>query len=365
MRPTEFFLLEGTLAREKKNSHRSLRSFEGADFFSNDYLGYSRNTSIIGKYQRKILQLDQLGATGSRLLGGQNRLHQSVEKTIASLFQSEEALLFSSGYLANLGLIQCTGVKRTIVMDELCHNSMKNGAKLSGSKTLFFRHNNLEHLERRIKENPGSLILVESVYSMDGDLAPLKEIVSLARQYRAEVIVDEAHAAGVLGPKGKGLVIEEGLEDQILARVITFGKAFGAEGAAVLGTNHLKDFLINFCQSFIYTTGVSLPTLLMLESALEYFSISTKEIENLHANIRAFAEVSGKKMSSPIFPWHVPGCGQARMAATRLQGEMLAVYPVLPPSVRQGTERLRIVLHAFNTDDDIRRLADMVKKHEQ
>lgn len=364
MRPTEFFLHEEVSQREEKNSRRSLRLALGTDFYSNDYLGYARSTQIIERYQKKILDLSQLGATGSRLLGGQLSLHQSIEEKISSLFQSEEALLFSSGYLANLGLIQCLGMNRTIIMDELCHNSMRNGAKLSGSKTLLFRHNDREHLEKRLKENPGSIILVESVYSMDGDLSPLKDIVTLARKYQAEVVVDEAHAIGVLGPEGKGLVVQENLENEILARVVTFGKAFGAEGAAVLGTSSLKNFLINFCQSFIYTTGVSLPNLLMLESALEHFSVSTVENINLQNNVRAFSEAIGQEFLSPIFAWSTPGNNEARAQAALLQEKGFAVYPVLAPTVRQGTERIRIVLHAFNTNEDIQNLAKIVRQNE-
>ncbi len=364
MRPSEIFLREEVNQREEKNSRRSLKLPQGIDFYSNDYLGYARSPQIIGTYQQKIQDLSQLGATGSRLLGGQHFLHHVMEEKISELFQSEEALLFSSGYLANLGLIQCLGMNRTIIMDELSHNSMRNGAKLSGSKTLLFRHNDLDHLEKRLKDNLGSIILVEAVYSMDGDLSPLKGIVTLARKYQAEVVVDEAHAVGVLGPLGRGLVVQENLESEILARVVTFGKAFGAEGAAVLGSSALKNFLINFCQSFIYTTGVSLPNLLMLESALEHFSASPVEINALQDNVRSFSQGIGQELMSPIFSWSTPGSTMARAQAAHLQGQGFTAYPVLAPTVRQGSERIRIVLHAFNKREDILNLAQIVRQHE-
>lgn len=364
MRPSESFLHEHVRERENKNSLRTLKIAQGIDFYSNDYLGFARSSQIIARYQEKILDLSQLGAKGSRLLGGQHSLHQSLETNISTLFGGEEALLFSSGYLANLGLIQCLGMNRTIIMDELCHNSMKNGAKLSGSKTLLFRHNDCEHLEKRLKDNPGSIILVESVYSMDGDLAPLSAIVKLARNYQAEVVVDEAHAVGVFGPKGKGLVVQANLEDEVLARVVTFGKALGVEGAAVLGSPSLKKFLVNFCQSFIYTTGVSLPNLLALNSVFEHFSTSLIEIENLWNNVRVFAEAVGQELFSPIFAWNIPGNNEARTRATFLQENGFAVYPVLSPTVRQGTERIRIVLHAFNTKEEVQSLGKLVRRYE-
>ncbi len=363
MRPSENFLSEAVRLREEKNSRRSLRIPEGIDFYSNDYLGFARSQAIIGSYQTKIQGLSQLGATGSRLLGGQHSLHQALEERISRLFRSEAALLLSSGYLANLGLIQCLGMDHTLIMDELCHNSMRNGAKLSGSKTLFFRHNDLEHLEKRLRDNPGSLILVESVYSMDGDLSPLTDIVALARTYQAEVVVDEAHAIGVLGPEGKGLVVQENLEAEILARVVTFGKAFGAEGAAILGSSRLKKFLVNFCQSFIYTTGVSLPNLLMLESAFEHFSASPHELKALQANVRYFSQEIGRDLASPIFSWSTPGNAAARAQAVELQAQGFAAYPVLAPTVKQGSERIRLVLHAFNTREEIQTLAQIMRQH--
>lgn len=365
MKPSERQFQQKLSERELKNSRRTLKTLSGIDFSSNDYLGYARSPFLLEKFKRKILSLEQMGSTGSRLLSGNHPRHLAVEEKIAQIFRAQSALLFSSGYLANLGLIQALAPDRTIIMDELCHNSMINGVKLSGSKTLFFRHNDLAHLEKRLQNNKDQspLILIEAVYSMDGDLAPLEEIVTLAEKYGAEIIIDEAHSSGVIGNKGLGLTSEFELEEKILARVITLGKAFGTEGAVVLGSKDLKDYLINFCQSFIYTTAVSMPNLMAIETSLEHFSSSVVEVEKLHQNLKYFSEQTHHHVVSPIFPWKIGGNEHTKTIAIHLQSEGMNVFPILSPTVKRSDERIRIVFHAFNTKEEIDRLVLLMSKY--
>ncbi len=224
------------------------------DFYSNDYLGIATlglQHDATGTSGVKV----KSGSTGARLLSGNSAEAEALEKTIAAFHRAESALLFNSGYDANTGLIaSITGRHTTILYDELCHASILDGIRLSqSSKRYKFRHNNIEDLASKLKKfQSGTIIvIVESVYSMDGDTAPLREAALLCEAYNAQLIVDEAHATGVFGARGEGLVSALGLEDRVFARVHTFGKALGCHGAAVVGSDLLKQYLINFARSFI------------------------------------------------------------------------------------------------------------------
>ncbi len=355
----EAFASERLESKGRRDYLRSLNVSGGIDFSSNDYLGFARSEALLEEFKRQVLALTQLGSTGSRLLSGNHQLHQETEDRLARTFGAQRALLFSSGYLLNLGLLQCLGAEGSVLLlDELCHASLKEGARASKGETYFFRHNDLDHLRGRLQRHQGKkcFVVVESVYSMDGDLGPLEGIVRLAEDFGAEVIVDEAHGVGVIGEDGLGLVSELGLGKRVLARVITFGKALGAEGAAVLGSAVLARYLANFCPTFIYTTGVSFPTLLMVNAALDKLAQSELDRVKLRENISSFSRKTKLDLESPIVSWPTSSRERTLELAARLRSSGFNVFPIFSPTVRKGSERIRIILHSFNTEAEIESL---------
>ena len=279
------------LATYQQNGlQRQLRSANALiDFCSNDYLGFARSVELKLAIQQAWADHSTArnGATGSRLLAGQTLLANDVEVELATFYQTESALIFNSGYDANVGLLACLPRTGDILLtDELIHASMIDGARLSYAARYRFRHNDLDDLEAKLKEacrtlkNGQVFVAVESVYSMDGDVAPLRELVALCEYYGAALVVDEAHATGLYGPNGQGLVVALGLQDRVFARIHTFGKALGVHGAAVVGPAILREYLINFARTFIYTTALPPHSLVAIQCA--------------HAHRRNNAEVSNQ-----------------------------------------------------------------------
>lgn len=352
----EVYAQEQLSKKSERDYLRKLKLSSGIDFSSNDYLGLARSEELILNFKSNVQSLAQMGSTGSRLLSGNQEYHQETEARLAKIFRSESSLLFSSGYLLNVGLIQCIADERCVLlMDELCHNSFKAGAKASKAKSFYFRHNDMNHLRERLQRhvNARCFILIESLYSMDGDIAPLRDIVQLAEEFNAEILVDEAHAVGVIGENGLGLVASLGLENKVLGRVITFGKALGVEGAAILGSETLVKYLVNFCQTFIYTTALSYPLLLMINTSLDKFLRSHKEIQKLHENIALFSANSGFKCVGPIIPWMTETKERTIHLSKILNNDGFSVFPIFSPTVQKGKERIRIVLHSHNTESEI------------
>ncbi|MEJ5961470.1 aminotransferase class I/II-fold pyridoxal phosphate-dependent enzyme [Pedobacter immunditicola] len=335
---------------------------ELADFCSNDYLGFSRSPTLkasVFKAQQSHQEMP-LGATGSRLLTGNSVFAESLEDELAADQQVEAALLFNSGYTANLALFSCLPQKGdTIIIDELIHSSVIDGCRLSFAHRVKFKHNDLQSLEEKLKRAKGSCyVAIESVYSMDGDLAPLIEITALCKKYAALLIVDEAHAFGVFG---KGLVSGAGLTRDVFAVVITFGKALGAHGAAVLGSHLLRNYLVNFARPFIYSTAMPFLHLLQLQTAFRFLQENAPLQQELQRKILLFQQCmspgSAKEtLQSPIKAIILPGNEKVKRISRELAEEGLAVYPIVSPTVPKGKERLRICLHAFNTDQEIEKL---------
>jgi 8-amino-7-oxononanoate synthase len=332
------------------------------DFCSNDYLGFSRSEPLKTMFlqAQQIHQGMPLGATGSRLLTGNSVFAESMEAHLAAEHQVGAALLFNSGYTANLAIFSCLPQKGdTIIIDELIHSSVIDGCRLSFANRIKFKHNDLQSLEEKIKSAKGiCYVAVESVYSMDGDLAPLMEIAAICRTYGALLIVDEAHAFGVFG---KGLVHLAGLTRDVFAAVITFGKALGAHGAAVLGSELLRNYLINFARPFIYSTAMPFSNLLQLQTSFLFLKENEHLQQELRRKILLFHQFmspgpANKTLQSPIQAIILPGKEKVRKVSKELAQEGLAVYPILSPTVPKGKERLRICLHTFNTDQDIENL---------
>lgn len=356
--------------RKAEQTFRSLTLKSGLiDFSSNDYLGFARSAEL----KKLVSELEtlnvkhstQVGSTGSRLLSGNTAFAEELENFIATYHHSEAALLFNSGYNANLGLFSALGRKGdTILYDELIHASVHDGMRLSKAECIPFAHNNTQQLEQLLTNTKGQVfVAVESVYSMDGDFAPLLDIAALCRKYNASLIVDEAHATGVFGEKGKGCVCELGLETEVFARLITYGKAMGCHGSAIIGSTLLKSYLINFARSFIYTTAVPLNNLYAIKSSYNLLQQSEEEINTLKTNIVFFKSkfktntaIKLNESSSPIQSIIIPGNEKVRKAAAQIQEKGFDVRPLVSPTVPVGQERIRICLHAFNTEKEVEEL---------
>jgi 8-amino-7-oxononanoate synthase len=294
-------------------------------------------------------------------------LIEEAEETIARFHDAASALIFNSGYDANLGLLSCVPQRNdTVFFDSLSHASIRDGIRLSFATSHSFQHNDLIDLEKKLQvahkeKTANCFVVTESVFSMDGDLAPIREMNLMCRKYDANLIIDEAHATGVIGSKGEGLVQEYQLQNEIFARVHTFGKALGAHGAVVLGRKSLKDYLINFCRPLVYTTALpesSVHHLLTSYSIFPQLNEERKELQNL---IQLFQSLSFKyetlKSSTAVQGMIIPGNQETRSVATKLQQKNFDVRPILYPTVPKGKERLRIVLHSFNTFEQILELA--------
>jgi 8-amino-7-oxononanoate synthase len=357
------FLNKKLEERKTQHAFRQLRLSDGViDFCSNDYLGIVHD---------RLLESPPIngrtGSTGSRLLAGNYRLIEEVEKGIASFHASESALIFNSGYDANVGLLASVPQKEdTILYDQLSHASLRDGIRLSFAKSYSFLHNDLEDLRKKIRQATGTVFIVtESVFSMDGDTCPLSELIEIATEYAAHLVIDEAHASGVIGAQGEGLVQHLGLQDKIFARIHTFGKALGCHGAVVLGSSTLRHYLINFARSLIYTTALPEHSIELIRRSYNLFPGMRTERQQLTQLIRHFqqAVIRYEKLVSqtPVQGVVVPGNEHARALAAHLQEAGLDVRPILYPTVPKGGERLRIVLHSYNTPEEL----DKLLKHLQ
>lgn len=351
--------------------YRSLRcSYPQIDFSSNDYLGFS-SRGLLFEELKKLGASFKIGATGSRLISGNSSLFQEIEQTIAQFHSADSALIYNSGYDANIGFFSSIPQKRDLILsDELIHASIIDGIRLSFATHYKFRHNDcssLRDLLNRYQDSFSSIyVVVESVYSMDGDSAPLIDIVNLCRQYEnVYLIVDEAHAMGVLGEKGQGMCQMLKIQNDCFARIYTYGKAMGCHGAAIVGNYLLRDYLINFSRSFIYTTAMSEHGLLSIKAAYQLLQ-NTQEIEKLQNNINYFNSSFDKTKlfiasNSAIHCKIIRGNFQVQQIENLLAESNFFVKSIKSPTVRKNQERLRICLHSFNTKEEI---ASMLKELE-
>jgi 8-amino-7-oxononanoate synthase len=357
--------------RQEKNNLRKLSlNFAEIDFFSNDYLGLASNLELQKNISQEYNSLTvKNGATGSRLLSGNSEYVVNLERKLATVFKTEAALIFNTGFTANSSLISAVCQKGdTILYDELVHASLKEGMRLSFAKRFSFKHNDLEDLERKLTKAQGQVfILIESLYSMDGDLAPIAQLVVLAKKYAANIILDEAHSTGTYGTKGSGIACDLGLENDIFARVHTFGKAIGSQGACVLGSQILIDYLVNFALGFIYTTALPLHNLVSINCAFDYLDKNIILQEELQKNIDFFKNETNKtgiqtQSQTAIQSIRIQGNITCKAIAKQLISNNLDVRAILSPTVKEGKERLRICLHSFNKKNEIRKLVQIMSQ---
>ncbi|PWK20490.1 aminotransferase class I/II-fold pyridoxal phosphate-dependent enzyme [Xanthomarina spongicola] len=344
------------------------------DFSSNDYLGFSNSKEIFDMTHHYLEShnLHRNGSTGSRLLSGNYEFYNEVEAMLCEFHNCESSLIFNSGYNANLGFFSSVPQRGDIILyDEYIHASIRDGITMSHAKSYKFKHNNLDHLDEMLKrvQHDESVIYIvtESVFSMDGDSPNLVSLINISKKYKAFVVIDEAHATGVFGEKGVGLIQELGLENQVFARLITFGKALGSHGAAILGSKELTEYLVNFARSFIYTTALPPHTLMTIKSV--YMELpKTHEISKLHNNITFFkAEIIKNKIqhhfinsNSAIQCCLVSGNENVKALSNQLLKKGFDVKPILSPTVPAGEERLRFCLHSFNSEKEIKDILQLL-----
>ena len=361
--------------RIQANALRQLGS-NGAlvDFSSNDYLGLSASKEIFDAAHNYLIENNIIanGSTGSRLISGNHRLYEITEKVIADFHNAESALLFNSGYDANVGFFSSVPQKGDVVLyDEYIHASIRDGLRLCNALHYKFTHNDttaLTALIKRYRDKANEVYVVtESVFSMDGDTPDLAALAAICTANGCRLVVDEAHAVGVCGSKGEGVVQSNFLNDSVFARIVTFGKAMGCHGAAVLGADQLKSYLVNFARSLIYTTALPPHSLATIVSAYNYLETSSLEKEALQENINFFiSEVERLGLStfipstSAIHCAVIPGNENVKKTATVLQQQGFGVKAIMSPTVPQGQERLRFCLHTYNTRDQITKVLQLL-----
>lgn len=366
--------------RTETNALRKLPiSNNGIDFSSNDYLGFAKNEEIFDTTHRYLVDhtIKINGATGSRLISGNYNLYTITENYIATFHQSDSALIFNSGYDANVGFFSAVPQRNDIILyDELCHASIRDGIQMSHAKAYKFQHNDYEDLEQLLNKflNPNSqlstiYIVTESVFSMDGDTPNIETFVQLTEKYNALLVVDEAHALGVFGDKGEGLVQSQQLQDKVFARIMTFGKGLGCHGAAILGSACLKEYLVNFARSFIYTTGLSPHSVATILVAYQNLNQSA-ELQKLKQNINFFNQQKQLLGIKPLFVYSksaihsaiIPGNEKVKQIASQLQEKGFEVKAILSPTVPEGQERLRFCLHSYNTEKEMQEVLTELSK---
>lgn len=371
--------------RKQENAFRRLGpQISGTDFSSNDYLGLASNKEIFESALEllKEQELCRNGAGGSRLLSGNHKLYDLAESFIAEFHQAESALIFNSGYDANVGFFSAVPKRGDLIFfDELVHASIREGIGLSHARSFKFWHNDIEDLQAKFAKQKQNFpeadiyIITESVFSMDGDSPDLVKFAEFFSENDAFLIIDEAHATGVFGENGEGLVQKLGIQEQVFARIHTFGKGLGCQGAAILGSCILRDFLINFSRSFIYTTALPPHTVATILASYRYLNASggKERQERLQQNIVFFkTEVEKANLkhhfifsNSAIHCCIIPGNDCVKEIARIMKERHFDVRPILSPTVSKGEERLRFCLHSYNSEAEISEVLKVLGKFVQ
>jgi 8-amino-7-oxononanoate synthase len=338
------------------------------NFGSNDYLGLAGDERTI-RAAIAATQKFGTGATGSRLTSGHKQLHRDLEIAIAALKGTEDALVFSSGYLANLGTIAAlVGKKDLILSDRLNHSSLKNGALLSGATTLDYAHCDLADLQQQLRGHRYNyrrcLIVTDTIFSMDGDICPLPEILDLADEYQSMLLVDEAHATGIFGQRGAGVVEHYQLTERPIVEMGTLSKAIGSLGGYVAGNAKTIDFLRNRCASWIYTTGLSPADTAAALRAIDIIDTEPQLRDRLWQNVDLLQQLCTDRLPdlhripsrSPIVCIEFPTAGTALLMAKKLQRSGIFAPAIRPPTV--PTSRIRISLMATHQQSQIEKLVE-------
>ena len=347
------------------------------DFSSNDYLGFSKSETIFRNTHQYLVDnnMQQNGSTGSRLLSGNHKVYCDVETMLCDFHNSEAALIFNSGYDANIGFFSAVPQRGDIILyDEYIHASIRDGITMSNAKSYKFKHNDLEGLNQKCQTERSRspieteiYIVTESVFSMDGDTPDLIAMAQICKSNNTHFVVDEAHALGVFGKQGEGIIQELKLENDVFARIVTFGKGLGCHGSAILGSTVLKQYLVNFARSFIYTTALPPHSLATINSAYTELK-RTDEIEKLNQNIHFFRSEIEKlklqqsfvKSESAIHCCIISGNKKVKSIANQFKDKGFDVKSILSPTVPKGRERLRFCLHSYNSETEISKVLELL-----
>lgn len=353
----------------KAGSIIELNGKQVVNFASNDYLGFAGDRRLI-EAAIQATQAFGTGSTGSRLTSGHRQLHRDLELAIAELKQTEDALVFSSGYLANLGTIAAiVGKKDVIFGDQYNHSSLKNGAKLSGAATFEYFHNDLKNLRSLLeihrKNYRRCLITTDSVFSMDGDLCPLPELITLAEEFEAMLLIDEAHGTGVLGQKGAGVAEHFHCTNQPIIQIGTLSKALGSLGGYVAGSAKLIDFLRNRAATWIYTTGLSPADTAAALMAIQLLKTEPERKQQLWQNINILKLALGQyeliPSESAILCFGLENASQAlKMAEILLEAGFFAPA-IRPPTV--PSSRIRVSVMATHTQQQLQQFIELFKSN--
>ena len=359
--------------REIRSSQGTVVDIDGKqliNFASNDYLGLASDPHLREAATKAIAEFG-VGAGASRLISGTHSSHVRLEAALAKWKGTEAALSFGSGYAAAVGAIPAlVGKNDIILLDKLCHASLIDGAKLSAATLRIFPHNHLGKLKSLLgwgcRKNPTAriLIITESVFSMDGDRAPLREIVELKKNFRAQLLLDEAHAIGVIGPNGRGLAAEENLSPEVDVQMGTLSKALGVSGGYICGPRNMIEWLINRARSFIFSTAPPPALAAAANAAVDFLSSPEGEKRRrlLWRNIDILAEELQVRPASPIVPWII-GDEQATLAGARsLQDDGFFVPAIRYPTVAKGSARLRVTVSAAHEEAELRSLGAAIKR---
>jgi 8-amino-7-oxononanoate synthase len=370
-------LLSGLRAEHEE---RRIRVFPGSggkvllggreflNFSCNDYLGLSKHPRVIGAAKRA---LDEYGAgsTASRLVSGSLPLNEELEQLLAGFKGYPAALVFGSGFLTNAGVIPAiVGREDTVFADKLAHASIIDAITLSRAKLVRFRHNDVQHLEELLKKDSAGrrLVVTESVFSMDGDLAPLPEIAAVASRQNAMLMIDEAHATGVFGPSGSGLIRKHQIESSVNVSMGTLSKAMGSYGGFVACSPRMRELFVNRARALIYTTALSPPVIASSIAALEILQTSPtlgadllKRAESFRTSLKA-AGFDTLQSASQIVPIVVGDNAKALALAERLYASGILVVAIRPPTIPRGSARLRLSITLDHSEKDLARAADLI-----
>lgn len=400
MEPSDHWIDDRMLSaldrRRQKGTLRKLHMDQSEiDFSSNDYLGLahsSRQQKLVEVTYQKMSQLPEhgracLGATGSRLLSGDSSTFHQLEEYLANLHNREAALLCNSGYDANLNVVSSLACD-CIIYDEYIHNSLHMGLRLwqaqqeskVNKQAYSFRHNDLKDLEEKLDQlrSHKTIVIVESVYSMDGDVSPLREMLDIVATYGSKLVVDEAHGLGVYGARGGGVLQRDALETHpaLLCSIHTFGKAAGCHGAVICGSSMLKDYLVNYAYPFIYSTALPLHSLVTIRCAYETMTnetgrlLRTKVFRWVHLFRTRIEESLSMQSSifllpstSPIQALMIRGNEHCTKTCDRIyekSNRRIRLFPIKSPTVPEHHERVRIILHAHNTEEEVLLLVKLI-----
>lgn len=345
---------------------------EYIDFSSNDYLGLSSHPALRDAAQDATKKFGT-GSCASRLLSGDLKIHHELEEKTALFKQKQAALVFNTGYQANTGIISSLFNKTDcIFLDKLSHASIIDGVLLSGARFFRFNHNDTEHLETLLKKErkkfKNSLIITETVFSMDGDFAPLKELVRLKEKYNCKIFIDEAHATGIFGKNGSGMAEEAGLTGKIDLIMGTFSKALGSFGAYIACSQKIKYYLINSCRSFIYSTALPPAVIAVNLASLEIIKKEPLRRKTLLENARYFRdELKKQKLPvlgfSQIVPLVTSSTEKTLILSEALKKKGFCAFPIRPPTVAKGSARLRFSLTYFHTKDILKKVTEQIRQH--